>query len=220
MSSDLNHFAKELEMKVVETFRELTRTENELAEARDEMSRNPNPMKESIYFDKTDAQKMAAANAARERFYNATLENQRVKRKADGLISGRFVNLRKELEAAISRKALNPDEIDQKKMKLIEMNLIGSEELIQWMSEAEEENNFSMQKILADHARKIAEEISDDPRKREERQKLIMIATHTPTSENKLADFDRLVDIAKRGFRNPVMRDYWGELTGEIIEDF
>lgn len=220
--SELKHFATELQDEVLSAFEQLTEAETSLEKARAEMVENP--VKESRFMDRESNERLKKALIAREKYYDADQHYQNVRIKADGL-NNKFDRMRQELKNEIAKgKPLDPGELDQGKMLMIEKGLAGVTELRAWMDEAESQGNDTMRKIIADAAGKILWEIVNDVDRAEDRRQLTMIRNryydNLPISEKKIEVFDQLISVAKRGIRNAKMREYWSELTAEAIEEF
>lgn len=128
--------------------------------------------------------------------------------------------IRKELDAALRDEyAARADEVDMPTLELMKTGILSADEYARLLQSA---TNTTMQRVIRHYAAQAAVDLAKkygDSDQRAREMRAVSYDLHDGISE-KLGQMDALAEIYQRTANNPGMIGHWGELTGQIIEQF
>lgn len=195
------------------------------AEAKKAVDHAESKYKDILYkHDKTNpvsVAKLAAAEAElTEAKANFKAEQDELSHKATLDIT----KLRKALEQAVKSNYLaNPADVDINTMTLLESGILNAADYERLISDAINNNNSTMVRLIGDAANKARENLDTgrtDYVPEREALAVVYNASLRYNGGDILRGFDNMTDTARRTFRNASMHSHWESLTGPYIERF
>ncbi len=132
--------------------------------------------------------------------------------------------LREGLETAVNDAySVDPAKLDTATLELLKSGIMNASEYAKLMSAAQAADNPTMVRMIGKYAQDAADAMAtkygqNDPKARELRN--VTYQSRAYTGSTYLANFDTVTDVFNRCTRNPALIDKWGDLTGEMVEQF
>lgn len=132
--------------------------------------------------------------------------------------------LRGELETAVNDAySVDPAQLDTATLELLKSGILNASEYAKLMSAAQAAGNATMVRLVGKYAKDAADDMADRYGQGDQKAKELRAVSYQSsayTGSTYLANFDTVTDIFNRCTRNPGLIDKWGELTGDMVEQF
>lgn len=210
--SEFNHFIRQINDIAAEAFKEYTALETAYKNA--ESKKNAFPRRNGLGAD------YAAKSARAEADYAEALAAFDKFRK-NGFYSyrQRMNEVRKEFVAAVeSHFTADPAALDMATLELLKSGILKPAEYNRLMDKAINDNNHTMARMIGQHAKAAAENAGD--RDTATALRSVSYKSNGMNGSNYVEAFDFVTDLYDRCSRNPALYSKWGELAGELIENF
>lgn len=213
--SRFNEYARKADAYAKAVFEEYTAAESKLKAA--ESKRNAYPRKNGLGYEYD-------AKAARyeAEYVEAKAEYEKLRRdmrdyKADGLKP-----IRRELESAIADAfAAKPEHLDAATLELLKSGILSADEHNRLIDKAMSDNNPTMVRLIAKHAKDRAAQADEDKNPDVSRAfRAVAYKGNSVNGNSYLEAFDVMASCFNRCMKNTALMSHWDELNGEIVENF
>lgn len=215
--SKFNTFAQRVDSMAREAFTAYTEAKSEFEEA--EKRHNDLPERRGV----VDTQYAVKSARAAADFAEAKQKLETIRRDMNMKIN-EVENIRRELAEAVERDcSVDPKQLDMATLELLKSGILRSAEFASLMRGAQEEDNVTMQRIIAKYAEDAAAEASEKYGQGDKVAAELRAVAHqgnANSGRDQLNMFDALYDAYKRTANNPSMIPYWTELTAPILQAF
>ena len=215
--SKFNSYARKVNDIATAAFEEYRKTEQAYKKAEEQARQYPQRM------GMIDAQYAAKSARAQADF----LEAKEAYRKAKGVLESHkseIAALRKELIAELDdHYAADPAALDSATLELLKSGILKPNEYAKLMDAATGRGNHTMERMIAKYAGDAAADVGKKYGDNSEQARTLRAISYTADQNNgndTLQAFDLMADVYSRAVNNPAMINHWGELTGEIVENF
>lgn len=213
--SRFNEYARKADAYAKAVFEEYAAAERKLQAA--ESKRNAYPRKNGLGYEYD-------AKAARyeAEYVEAKAEYEKLRRdmrdnKANGLQP-----IRSELERAVADAfAANPEHLDAATLELLKSGILSADEHNRLIDKATSDNNPTMVRLIAKHAKDRADQADADRNPDTARAfRAVAYKGNSVNGNSYLEAFDVMTSCFNRCMKNTALISHWDELNGEIVERF
>lgn len=213
--SRFNEYARKADAYAKAVFEEYAAAERKLQAA--ESKRNAYPRKNGLGYEYD-------AKAARyeAEYVEAKAEYEKLRRdmrdnKANGLQP-----IRSELERAVADAfAANPEHLDAATLELLKSGILSADEHNRLIDKATADNNPTMVRLIAKHAKDRAAQADEDRNPDTARAfRAVAYKGNSVNGNSYLEAFDVMASCFNRCMKNTALISHWDELNGEIVENF
>ena len=210
--SKFNHYIRQINDIAAEAFKEYTAAQDAYKSA--ESKKNAFPRKNGL----------GAEYNAKSARYEADYEEAKATLEAfkrNGFYNHRkrMDEVRKEFVAAVeSHFTADPAALDMATLELLKSGILKPAEYNRLMDKAINDNNHTMARMIGQHAKAAAENITD--RDTATALRSVSYRSSGMNGSNYVEAFDFVTDLYDRCSRNPALYGSWNELVGETIENF
>lgn len=210
--SKFNHFIRQVNDIAAEAFKEYAAAETAYKNA--ESKKNAFPRRNGLGYEYDAksaryAAEYAEALAAYDKFRKNGFYNYRK----------RMDEVRKEFVAAVeSHFTADPAALDMATLELLKSGILKPAEYNRLMDKAINDNNHTMARMIGQHAKAAAENTTD--RDTATALRSVSYKSNGMNGSNYVEAFDFVTNLYDRCSRNPALYSKWGELAGELIENF
>lgn len=213
--SRFNEYARKADAYAKAVFEEYAAAERKLQAA--ESKRNAYPRKNGLGYE------YDAKSARYEAEYvEAKAEYEKLRRdmrdnKANGLQP-----IRSELERAVADAfAANPEHLDAATLELLKSGILSADEHNRLIDKATADNNPTMVRLIAKHAKDRAAQADEDRNPDTARAfRAVAYKGNSVNGNSYLEAFDVMTSCFNRCMKNTALMSHWDELNGEIVENF
>ena len=213
--SRFNEYARKADAYAKAVFEEYAAAESKLKAA--ESKRNAFPRKNGLGYEYD-------AKAARyeAEYVEAKAEYEKLRRdmrdnKANGLQP-----IRSELERAVADAfAANPEHLDAATLELLKSGILSADEHNRLIDKATADNNPTMVRLIAKHAKDRAAQADEDRNPDTARAfRAVAYKGNSVNGNSYLEAFDVMASCFNRCMKNTALMSHWDELNGEIVANF
>ena len=209
---DTKKYYKMLSELAEETYNELDKAKKELTEATAEMN---------LYFADypLDHEYMAKKHGAVDRYHKAQNAAATATRKANFSIE-KANRIKMQLEQEYNnRVGVDPNEYDEKLVKLLESGIMTVPELVHYLNSNSE--NETMTRVILKYAEPVYRSLNDKDRTQAERLVMAINQAKERLENNPVESFGVAEKIYRRSVQNPspLMRDYFHEHIENCLND-
>ena len=210
--SEFNHFIRQINDIAAEAFKEYAAAETAYKNA--ESKKNAHPRRNGLGYEYDAksaryAAEYAEALAAYDKFRKTGFYGYRQ----------RMDEVRKEFVAAVeSHFTADPAALDMATLELLKSGILKPAEYNRLMDKSINDNNHTMARMIAQHAKAAAD--STDDREDAAAFRAVAYKGNGMNGNNYIEAFDFVTSLYDRCSRNPALYSKWDELAGEVIEKF
>ena len=213
--SRFNEYARKADAYAKAVFEEYAAAERKLQAAESKRNAFPRRNGQGYEYD---------AKAARyeAEYVEAKAEYEKLRRdmrdnKANGLQP-----IRSELERAVADAfAANPEHLDAATLELLKSGILSADEHNRLIDKATADNNPTMVRLIAKHAKDRAAQADEDRNPDTARAfRAVAYKGNSVNGNSYLEAFDVMASCFNRCMKNTALMSHWDELNGEIVENF
>lgn len=213
--SRFNEYARKADAYAKAVFEEYAAAESKLKAAESKRNAYPRRNGQGYEYD---------AKAARyeAEYVEAKAEYEKLRRdmrdnKANGLQP-----IRSELERAVADAfAANPEHLDAATLELLKSGILSADEHNRLIDKATADNNPTMVRLIAKHAKDRAAQADEDRNPDTARAfRAVAYKGNSVNGNSYLEAFDVMASCFNRCMKNTALMSHWDELNGEIVENF
>ena len=214
--SKFNKYAVRLNEIAKAAFSEYKVAENKYQNAKEKYEHEANPYVQHSTHSKLEqdaaiARAKADMLAAQQALKNA---QENMQKQVDSV-----QNLRRELETAVDEEyCANGEQVDIATLELLKSGVLKSKEYITLFNRAQQNNNYTMQRIIGKYMGDAAEKAPTN--ELQVQMRTLANSSQVKMGSDEMGVFDALTDVFSRCSRNPLLIDRWDGLTAEAIEEF
>ncbi len=213
--SRFNEYARKADAYAKAVFEEYAAAERKLQAA--ESKRNAFPRKNGQGYEYD-------AKAARyeAEYVEAKAEYEKLRRDMrDNKVNG-LQPIRSELERAVADAfAANPEHLDAATLELLKSGILSADEHNRLIDKATADNNPTMVRLIAKHAKDRAAQADEDRNPDTARAfRAVAYKDNSVNGNSYLEAFDVMASCFNRCMKNTALMSHWDELNGEIVENF
>lgn len=213
--SRFNEYARKADAYAKAVFEEYAAAERKLQAA--ESKRNAYPRKNGLGYE------YDAKSARYEAEYvEAKAEYEKLRRDMrDNKVNG-LQPIRSELERAVADAfAANPEHLDAATLELLKSGILSADEHNRLIDKATSDNNPTMVRLIAKHAKDRAAQADEDRNPDAARAfRAVAYKGNSVNGNSYLEAFDVMTSCFNRCMKNTALMSHWDELNGEIVENF
>lgn len=213
--SRFNEYARKADAYAKAVFEEYAAAERKLQAA--ESKRDAYPRKNGLGYEYD-------AKAARyeAEYVEAKAEYEKLRRDMrDNKVNG-LQPIRSELERAVADAfAANPEHLDAATLELLKSGILSADEHNRLIDKATADNNPTMVRLIAKHAKDRAAQADEDRNPDTARAfRAVAYKGNSVNGNSYLEAFDVMTSCFNRCMKNTALMSHWDELNGEIVENF
>lgn len=216
--SKFNSYARKVNDIAKAAFEDYRKAEADYKKAQEEFSKYP-----AILTGSVGAEYYAKKARAEANFLQAK-EDLKAAKRAFESHKNEIAALRKELAAELDdHYAADPAALDSATLELLKSGVLKANEYGKLMEKAQSDGNYTMARMIAKYAGDAGEQRGSKYGQNDEQARALRAISYTAGQNNgndTLQAFDLMADVYSRAVNNPAMINHWGELTGEIVENF
>ena len=164
------------------------------------------------------------AKAARyeAEYVEAKAEYEKLRREMRDYKAGGLQPIRSELEKALADAfAANPEHLDAATLELLKSGILSADEHNRLIDKATADNNPTMVRLIAKHAKDRADQADADRNTDAARAfRAVAYKGNSVNGNSYLEAFDVMTSCFNRCMNNTALISHWDELNGEIVENF
>ena len=213
--SRFNEYARKADAYAKAVFEEHAAAESKLKAA--ESKRNAYPRKNGLGYE-YDA-KSARFEAE---YQEAKAEYEKLRREMRDYKANGLKPIRSELEKALADAfAANPEHLDAATLELLKSGILSADEHNRLIDKATADNNPTMVRLIAKHAKDRADQADADRNTDAARAfRAVAYKGNSVNGNDYLQAFDAMTSCFSRCMKNTALMSHWDELNGEIVENF
>ena len=213
--SRFNEYARKADDYAKAVFEEYAAAESKLKAA--ESRRNAYPRKNGLGYEYD-------AKAARyeAEYVEAKAEYEKLRREMRDYKANGLKPIRSELEKALADAfAANPEHLDAATLELLKSGILSADEHNRLIDKAMSDNNPTMVRLIAKHAKDRAAQADEDRNPDAARAfRAVAYKGNSVNGNSYLEAFDVMTSCFNRCMNNTALISHWDELNGEIVANF
>lgn len=217
--SRFNEYARKADAYAKAVFEEYATVEAKYKAAEEKYKANHRPEYGAWHADSATIAKYARIEAD---YQESKTEYENLRREMQWHKIDGFKSIRQELEKAVSEAfAVNPEHLDSATVELLKSGIMKPEEYGRLMNKAMADDNPTMVRLIAKHAKDRADQ-ADTERNTDTARAFRAVAYKgsSVNGNNYLEAFDVMTSCFNRCMKNTALMSHWDELNGEIVENF
>lgn len=213
--SRFNEYARKADAYAKAVFEEYAAAENKLKAAESKRNAYPRRNGQGYEYDAKSARYEAE-------YVEAKAEYEKLRRDMrDNKVNG-LQPIRSELERAVADAfAANPEHLDAATLELLKSGILSADEHNRLIDKATADNNPTMVRLIAKHAKDRAAQADEDRNPDTARAfRAVAYKGNSVNGNSYLEAFDVMASCFNRCMKNTALMSHWDELNGEIVENF
>lgn len=217
--SRFNEYARKADAYAKAVFEEYATVEAKYKAAEEKYKANHRPEYGAWHADSATIAKYARIEAD---YQESKTEYEKLRREMRDYKVDGFKPIRSELEKALADAfAANPEHLDAATLELLKSGIMSADEYNRLMSKATADNNPTMVRLIAKHAKDRADQADADRNTDAARAfRAVAYKGSSVNGNSYLEAFDVMTSCFNRCMKNTALMSHWDELNGEIVENF
>ena len=214
--SNFNTYVQQVNDVAQATFEEIQKTETAYKNAEAKYNANKRPA-HGVW--NTDAATIAKYARIEADYHEAKNAYDTMRRTLPEQKTAEIAQIRSNLEKAVNDfYAAKPEQLDANVMELLKSGILKPAEYARLMDAADQADNATMVRIIAQYAENAAANAKDEDAARALRA--VGYKGRNVSGKPYMENFDVMADCFQRCMRNTAMIKLWDELTGNIRNNF